>query len=96
MAHKYLVTMYTSEWIDPDECPDGTVSKIWTAREIFNYMDMDDCFPYDFEIDIWRINGIGEQLTECSFLGTWHDPSDPLKMVIIGGGIRETGYGTDH
>ena len=94
--YQYLVTMYSSDWEDPRECPDGTVSKVMTAAEIFNYMDMADCFPYDFEMDIWRINGIGSQLTECAFFGTWHDPADPLKMCIVGGGIRETGWGTDH
>lgn len=94
--YKYLVIEYSSDFEDPRECPDGTYSKIMTAREIFNYMDMDDCFPYDLTLNIWRINGIGEPLTECSFNGTWHDPSDPLKMSITGGGIEEIGYGTDH
>ena len=79
-----------------DDAPDAVTSEIMTAAEIFRYMDMDDCFPCELQMDIWRINGIGEAMTECSFLGTWHDPSDPLKMVIVGDGIREIGYGIDH
>ena len=93
--YKYLVTHYSSEFID-DDCPDGTYSDIMTASQIFNHMDMDDCFPSDYQIDIYRLNGIGLAPSECSFHGTWHDPSDPLKMVIVGDGIREVGYGTDH
>lgn len=69
-------------------------TKIMTADEIFNLMDMADC--YGLSIDIWKINGFGEALTECSFLGCWHDGSDPLKMCIIGDGVKEVGYGTDH
>lgn len=71
-------------------------AKVQSAAEIFRVMDMADCFPDGLEIDVWRINDVGEALTECSFLGKWHDPSDPLKMVIVGGGRREVGYGTDH
>ena len=91
MAYKYLVIRH---W--EDDPLDETSAEIMTAAQIFKYMDMDDCFPCRLEMDIYRINSVGEALTECSFRGTWHDPSDPLKMVIIGGGIRETGYGTDH
>ena len=86
---KYLVIR---KWEDSEE----TSAEIMTAAEIFNYMDMDDCFPCELYMDIYRINGIGIAPTECSFRGTWHDPSDPLKMVIVGGGISEVGYGTDH
>lgn len=93
---KFLVTQYSSDFIDPEICPDGTVSKIMTAAEIFRLMDMDECFPYDFQIDIWKINGIGEPLTACDFNGTWHDPSDPLKMEIVFDGGRVVGRGTDH
>ena len=89
MAYKYLVIR---KWEDEEE----TSAEIMTAAEIFNYMDMDDCFPCGLCMDIYRINGLWEAPTECSFRGTWHDPSDPLKMVIVGGGIREVGYGTDH
>lgn len=69
-------------------------SKIMTAAEIFEMMDMSDC--YDIDIDVWKINGWGQALTECCFLNCWHDPSDPLKMQIRWVGGMETGYGTDH
>ena len=71
-------------------------SKIMTADEIFAMMDMSDCF--DIHINIWRINGFGEALTECCFLGTWcADMKDPLRMEIrADDGIVAVGYGTDH
>lgn len=83
--YKYLVIGITEgeEW-----------SKVMSAAEIFNMMNTADC--YDIEIDVWRINGYGQALSECSFCGKWHDSKDPQKMVIIGDGIRETGYGTEH
>ena len=89
--YKYLVV---SRYADEDDS--AFDARIMTAAEIFNMMDMADCFPCEMEMDISRINGVGMQLTDCSFRGKWHDPKDPLKMVIVGGGIRETGYGTDH
>ena len=69
-------------------------AKVMTAPEIFRMMDMSDC--YGIHIDVWKINGYGEALTECSFLNVWHDFKDPLKMCIIGDGVKEIGYGTDH
>lgn len=75
---------------------EGDDVRLMTADEIFRMMDMADCFPEEFHFDLWRVNGRGEALTECSFAGKWHDPSDPLKMVIVGGGEKEVGYGTDH
>lgn len=69
-------------------------SKVMTAPEIFNMMDMADC--YGLLIDVWKINGYGEALSDACFLGTWHDPSDPLKMELRWEGGREIGYGTDH
>ena len=73
-------------------------SRIMSADEIFRMMDMDDC--YDISIDIWRINGYGEALTECQFLGTWvaGGHKDPLRMEIrsVDKGVEAFGYGTDH
>ena len=92
--YKYLVTHYSSEFIDEDT-PDGTYSVVFSARQIFNhFMDMQECYcvPDDYQIDIYRINGIGLAPSECSFLRPGHDPSDPLKMAIVGDGIREEGY----
>lgn len=89
--YKYLVvTHWDSD--KPGECN----QHIMTAAEIFRFMDMSDCFNDELSMDIWRINGVGMALTECSFRNTWHDPADPLKMAIVGGGIKEIGYGTDH
>ena len=70
-------------------------SKIMTADEIFQMMDMDDC--YNISIDIWKINGYGEALTECHFFGTWSFAKDPLRMEIRSeNGTEAVGYGTDH
>ena len=89
--YQYLVITH---WEDD---PEGeTTSRIMSAKQIFDMMDMEDCFPCRLEMDIWRINEIGEALTDCAFFGPWHDGEDPLKMCIVGDGIREIGYGTDH
>lgn len=86
--YKYLV-IYE---LDDDIC-DPVVS---TATEIFNKMDMSDCYP----IHVERILMIeGKELTECRFRGTWHDPNEPLKMVIENREteeIMDVGYGSDH
>ena len=89
--YKYLVVNHYA-----DDEPDDFSPVIMEAREIFNMMDMSDCFPSELELDIYRIEGIGLAPVECSFRGKWHDINDPLKMAIVGGGIREVGYGTDH
>lgn len=70
--------------------------RVMTAIEIFNLMDMADC--YDVEVDIYKVNDFGEPPTPCVFRGTWHDPSIPLKMVIedCNGNILDIGSGTDH
>ena len=75
---------------------DEPFTKIMTADEIFSMMDWDDCYP--IEIDLWKINGFGEALTECQFFGTWtYGPKDPLRMEIRSeNGIEAVGYGTDH
>lgn len=91
MAYKYLVIRH---WEDDEQ--EEPTAEIMTASEIFTFMDMIDCFPCEVSMDIYRINGIGQAPTECTFRNCWHDPSDPLKMVIVGDGIREAGYGTDH
>lgn len=101
--NKYLVTY---------EVEDHICAVIETAREIFNKMDMADCYDiriiglkwlreYDDPQD-FRINGY----PECEFKGTWccRNPEtgkiDPLRMEIsLIAGTCETldvGYGTDH
>ena len=88
--YKYLVVKH---W--EDDPADEFECEIMTAAEIFKWADMLDCYP-NVEFEISRINGIGLQPSECSFHGKWHDSSDPQKMVIVGDGIREIGYGTEH
>ena len=67
-----------------------------TAAQIFNKMDMDDCYP----ISIWKLYSMDASgdLRECSFNGTWHESKDPLKMTITDeyGRILEAGWGSDH
>ena len=70
-------------------------SEIMTADAIFSMMDMDDCV--DIAIDVWKIRGYGEAPVPCSFLGTWHNLKDPLRMEIRSEDrIEAVGYGTDH
>lgn len=71
-------------------------SRIMTENEIFGMMDMEDCVPGGIGIDVWKIGGFGDVPVEMSFHGKWHDVKDPLKMVIVGGGERVVGYGTEH
>lgn len=75
---------------------DEEFSRIMTAQEIFRMMGHEDDYPEGISIELYRINGYGEALTDCSFVGKWHDHKDPLKMAIVGGGIREVGYAEEH
>lgn len=71
--------------------------KIESAREIFNTMDLDDC--YDISINDIRMLDEEEFCEPCEFYGSWHDPSDPLRMEIRrkrDGEVVAVGYGTDH
>ena len=72
----------------------GEWSRIMTAGEIFRFME--DC--HNCRIDIWKINGYGEALTECSFLGKWvADMKDPQRMEIRSGNtVEDVGYGEEH
>ena len=74
---------------------------IATAKQIFDKMDMSDCYP----ITIARLWLIREtRLTECIFYGTWHNGKDPLRMEIKAAipvtleqlKPYDVGYGIDH
>lgn len=72
--------------------------QISTANEIFNTMDMSDCHGTTIK-RMWLI--VGCKLAECRFRGKWHDPKEPLKMVIEAMYPApplpyDIGYGTDH
>jgi len=72
-----------------------TYFKIMNPREIFNAMDMSDC--YDITVYPYLLKPEMPPIP-CRFCGTWHDGSDPLKMKIetIYGEVLDIGYGTDH
>lgn len=90
MVNKYLV-IYE---IEGEICEPA----IETATQIFDKMDLSDCY----DITIKRIFLIdGSKVGECRFRGTWHDPKEPLKMVIEAMYPApplpyDIGYGTDH
>ena len=93
--NKYLVIY---EYLNEGRIAEPVIE---TANQIFDKMDMSDC--YDIEIRrLILINGY--KLTECRFLGTWHNGNDPLRMEIkaaIPATIEQmepfdVGYGTDH
>ena len=69
---------------------------IESAMEIFNKMDMSDC--YDISVErICLINN--SKLIPCRFRNTWHDPREPLRMQIENkrnGTVYNIGYGSDH
>ena len=85
--NQYLVT-YCME--------DEYFHKIENAWEIFDRMDMADCY----DISIVRIMLLdNENITECVFRGVWHDDVEHLKMQIEDketGEVYDVGYGTDH
>lgn len=66
----------------------------WTADDVFNFMDMDDCHNA-FIDQIYRLD---DYPRKCKFYGTWHNPKDPLRMEIRTDydKLLEVGYGTDH
>lgn len=71
---------------------------IQTARQIFDMMDMSDCHGITIE-RVFLLDG--SKVEECRFCGTWHDPKEPLKMVIEAMYPApplpyDIGYGTDH
>lgn len=100
--NKYLVTYE----IEGEICE----PKIETATEIFNKMDMDDC--YDISILDLRLlqkpeNRFDVYYPACQFFGTWSckNPEtgkiDPLRMEIRKKFldtdiVYDVGYGTDH
>ena len=76
------------------EAEDEAFTEIKTAREIFDMMDMDDCYP----IRITGLYLIGKKApVKCEFHGTWHNGKQPLLMTITKRGkVIDSGYGTDH
>ena len=59
---------------------DSQFVSIGTAKQIFEMMADAD----DISLELYRVNGFGEDLTECSFIR-----KDGM-MHIVGGGIRES------
>ena len=68
--------------------------KVMSASEIFDMMDMADC--YDIQIVIWKFDDFGKEPKRCEFLGVWSNAKDPLRMVIVCENKVWVGYGTDH
>ena len=77
---------------------DGEVCEpvINSDTEIFEKMDMSDCYPIEIVSIYYPRNGV--VMEECVFHGTWHNPQKPLQMKItnVRGGVLDIGYGTDH
>jgi hypothetical protein len=72
-------------------------TKIMTAPEIFDRMDMDDCTgEYITDLRLIKPNN-KNPLVRAEFHGTWHDLRRPLLMTItVRGKVVDSGYGTDH
>lgn len=81
---------------------------IETAKEIFDKMDMADCYDIEIICLTWLKPHKDRRdfcldlnvFPRCQFLGAWHDGNDPLKMEIrtMFGESKtlDIGYGTDH
>ena len=84
---KYFVQMMFSDRT--------TAPALMAATEIINAVDMSDCS--EIELQAWEPGKFGE-LTKLKILGCWHNPSDPLYIMVVrpDGTIAFDGYGTDH
>ena len=84
------------KYIVHEKCDDGMLVTIKSAREIFDMMDMADCYP--IEIELWELTEFGEAPVHRRFRGTWHNLKDPLLMAITDddGNVLATGHGSDH
>ena len=71
-------------------------SVIETGHQIFDRMDIDDCY----DIHIERLLLIDKtRLIPCEFLGTWHNGKNPLCMEIrriSNRKVLDVGYGSNH
>jgi len=79
------------------EMEDDVLVAVETATEIFDKMDMDDC--YNIYITDIRQFDVDNFCEPCEFHGTWYYWNDPLRMEIVrkkDGEVVAVGYGTDH
>ena len=93
-VNKYLVIYsYDDEIGEPE---------ITTGREIFQTMEMDDCYPVHIE-KLLLIDG--KEIHECKFYDTWcctdreTGKIDPLRMEIrrmADGILLDSGYAPEH
>lgn len=98
--NKYLVTYE----IEGEICE----PVIETAPQIFDKMDLDDCYDIHIVDLRWlkRYKNFNEMrmvasiYPSCEFHGTWHNGKDPLRMEIrekFGDmEVLDVGYGSDH
>lgn len=90
-----LITEETNLYLVQQLIDDEESCSIMTAGQIFDMMDLEDC--YDIRIDLFRIRGYSETPEECQFHGKWSDLRDPQKMWIsCGGKILDKGWGREH
>ena len=73
------------------------ISRITTAKEIFEYMDMSDCYPYPVKMDIYALDAYGFSPRTCYFYGKGTFKGDPQRMrIMCDGKAIETGWGKEH
>ena len=73
--------------------------ELMNAKQIFDHMDMEDCFPFSYEMELYLVIGYGTPPIPCKFYGTWHDLRNPLWMEIRrldDGSVVDGCLGTDH
>lgn len=97
---------FTEKQSDPDDEPEqylvrvtsdsGSDVSLKTATWILNWLDMQDCYPPDLDIAVWKVADGAPQ--EVTLYGAWHKPDDPLYMkgCLADGTVVFDGYGTDH
>ena len=85
-ADQYLVKVF---------CDHGCDASLETAAWIIDWLDMEDCYPDDMNLEVWDISG--EEPRRVTLFGTWHNFDDPLYIKgEVDGKIVFDGYGTDH
>lgn len=97
---------FTEKAHDPDDEPEqylvrvtsdsGSDVSLKTATWILDWLDMQDCYPPDLSIAVWKVADGAPQ--EVTLYGAWHKPDEPLYMkdCLPDGTIVFDGYGTDH
>ncbi len=74
---------------------EDTWVSLMSAQTLIDSVDMSDCSYCSYQVFDYSTFG---EIKPLVLKGTWHDPKDPLKIVVedTEGNVLLVGYGTDH